>query len=162
MSSRSRSWGFPRWQGYEAGQDTTLKRMCEHDGCDQPGDFKAPKSPHQLDEHIWFCQVHAEEYNRGWDYFRGRTSEQAAEEEKDGQWHGRRTHWNIEPDAEQSPAVRSAMAVLDLTEGDGVNELKQAFKKKVKEHHPDRGGDPEMFHIITTAYTLLSEHLLSR
>jgi DnaJ-domain-containing protein 1 len=135
--------------------------MCEHHECEQSGDFKAPKSPNQLDQYYWFCQTHAEEYNRGWDYFRGQSQEQAEEELKAGQWHGKRSYWNMEPDAEQSPAVRSAMAILDLTAGDGVNDLKRAYKKKVKEHHPDRGGDPEMFRLITSAYSLLSDHLQS-
>ncbi len=159
MSPRSRSWGFPRWQGYEAGQDATVKRMCEHFECGQAGDFKAPKSPNQLEDYYWFCQQHAEEYNRDWNYFRGQSRDQAEEELKAGQWHGRRSHWNTGSDEEQSPAVRSAMAVLDLATGDGVYELKRAFKKKVKEHHPDRGGDPEKFCLITAAYSLLSSHL---
>lgn len=35
-------------------------------------------------------------------------------------------------------------------------EIKQAYKKKVKENHPDRGGDEEAFKKITEAYEILS------
>lgn len=35
-------------------------------------------------------------------------------------------------------------------------EIKQAYKKKVKEHHPDRGGDEELFKRINEAYEILS------
>lgn len=35
-------------------------------------------------------------------------------------------------------------------------EIKQAYKKKVKESHPDRGGDEEAFKKITQAYEILS------
>jgi hypothetical protein len=161
MSPHSRSWGFPRWQGYESGQDATVKRMCDREQCDHPGDFKAPKSPNHLDDFYWFCQAHAEEYNRGWDFFQGKTREQADEDVKNGQWHGRRSHWNMESDDETNPAANSAMDALGLKTGDGMAELKRAYKEKVKEHHPDRGGDPEQFRLITTAYTLLLERLQS-
>ncbi|MEZ5938507.1 MAG: J domain-containing protein [Hyphomonadaceae bacterium] len=59
-------------------------RVCEHKGCDAVGDCKAPK-PYaaratpvpgqrepQEDVH-WFCQRHAAEYNRSYDFFDGMT-----------------------------------------------------------------------------------------
>ena len=159
MAPRSRSWGFPRWQGYESGQDTTVKKMCDRNACDRPGDYKAPKSPGQLDEYYWFCQEHAEEYNRGWDYFRNRNKEQIDEELHENQWHGRQSRWDTVSNSDQESAAQDAMAVLGLDEGDGAQELKRAYKEKVKEHHPDRGGDPDKFRAVTAAYSLLLDRL---
>lgn len=159
MAPQSRSWGFPRWQGYESGQDATVKRMCDRDACGRPGDHRAPKSPHQLDEYYWFCQEHAEEYNRSWDYFQNRTKEQIDEELRGGQWRGRQSRWETTPDLDMDSTAQSAMDVLGLDAGDGVRELKRAFKAKVKEHHPDRGGDPDKFRAVTAAYSLLLDRL---
>jgi len=47
------------------------ERRCDHPDCFLPGSAKAPKSREQLEDHYWFCQAHAAEYNRHWDYFSG-------------------------------------------------------------------------------------------
>jgi len=52
------------------------ERSCDHPGCRQPGVARAPKSRDLLDEHYWFCQPHAAEYNRGWNFFAGMSEEQ--------------------------------------------------------------------------------------
>ena len=53
---------------------TALKpgeRRCDHPGCLTVASAKCPKSRERMDEHYWFCQPHAAEYNRGWDFFAG-------------------------------------------------------------------------------------------
>lgn len=45
------------------------ERTCDRRGCEAPGQYRAPKSPDQLDEYWWFCLDHVREYNRGWNYF---------------------------------------------------------------------------------------------
>ena len=47
------------------------EKPCDHPGCRKAGETKAPKSRHMLNEHYWFCQPHAAEYNRSWDFFSG-------------------------------------------------------------------------------------------
>ncbi len=47
------------------------ERRCEHPDCLQVATAKAPKSRDRLDEHYWFCQAHAAEYNRSWNFFAG-------------------------------------------------------------------------------------------
>jgi DnaJ-domain-containing protein 1 len=52
----------------------TLKpgeRRCDHPGCLSAATARAPKSRDMLDEHYWFCQPHAAEYNRTWNFFAG-------------------------------------------------------------------------------------------
>lgn len=160
MAPQSRSWGFPRWRGYGTSQEATVKRMCDRDQCNEPGDFKAPVSPRKLSEFYWFCRNHAEEYNRGWDYFQGRKPEDVFEEEKKTQWNGRQSDWDtVEEDSYVGPEVRDAMNTLGLARGDGMEVLKESYKRLVKEHHPDIGGDPEVFKAITAAYGLLLERL---
>ncbi len=47
------------------------ERRCEHPDCLAIATAKAPKARDRLNEHYWFCQTHAGEYNRTWDFFAG-------------------------------------------------------------------------------------------
>jgi hypothetical protein len=48
-------------------------RACDQPGCSARGDYRAPKSRKQIEEHYWFCLDHVKEYNAAWDYYRGMT-----------------------------------------------------------------------------------------
>ena len=52
------------------------ERRCEHPDCLAKATAKAPKSRDRMNEHYWFCQPHAAEYNRSWDFFAGMSEEQ--------------------------------------------------------------------------------------
>ncbi len=47
------------------------ERACDHPGCRVPAATRAPKSRDLLSDHYWFCQAHAAEYNRSWNFFAG-------------------------------------------------------------------------------------------
>jgi hypothetical protein len=47
------------------------ERACDHPGCRLAATARAPKSRDMLHEHYWFCQAHAAEYNRQWNFFAG-------------------------------------------------------------------------------------------
>ncbi len=57
----------------------TSRRQCEHPGCTQAGQYRAPKSPDSLDEYFWFCKDHVREYNLKWNFFAGQTEAESAE-----------------------------------------------------------------------------------
>ena len=59
-----------------SGAFETSTRACDHRGCDQAGQYRAPKSPDQLDEFFWFCKDHIREYNLKWNFFQGTTDEE--------------------------------------------------------------------------------------
>ncbi|MGG5811938.1 J domain-containing protein [Falsiroseomonas sp. CW058] len=46
-------------------------RPCEHPGCPNPGEFRAPRDRNHLNQYRWFCLDHVREYNRAWDYYKG-------------------------------------------------------------------------------------------
>ena len=52
------------------------EKPCDHPDCRKAGETKAPKSRQMLNEHYWFCQTHAAEYNRSWDFFSGMNESQ--------------------------------------------------------------------------------------
>ncbi|GGH52035.1 DnaJ domain-containing protein [Frigidibacter albus] len=66
-------------------------RACDHPGCAEQGQYRAPKSPDHLDEFFWFCRDHVREYNLKWNFFQGTTDEEFQKFlEKDRLW-GRET-----------------------------------------------------------------------
>jgi len=54
-------------------------RVCEWSGCEKPAPHRAPRTPGQLDNYRWFCQSHAQQYNRSWNFFEDMSDEEMAE-----------------------------------------------------------------------------------
>jgi len=50
---------------------------------------------------------------------------------------------------------------LDLADldGDALGQIKRAYRKEIKKHHPDYGGDPEDFIRISDAYRDIIDHI---
>ena len=61
-----------------SGAFETSTRGCEHTGCEEAGQYRAPKSPDILDDFFWFCKDHVREYNLKWNFFHGNTEEELA------------------------------------------------------------------------------------
>ncbi|MEM7717994.1 MAG: DnaJ domain-containing protein [Pseudomonadota bacterium] len=70
-----------------SGAFETSTRKCDHPGCTETGQYRAPKSPDDLDEFYWFCKDHVREYNLKWNFFQGQTEEELSEQmDKDRVW----------------------------------------------------------------------------
>ncbi len=144
-------------------------RHCEHPGCAENGEFRAPKSRDNLGNHYWFCLAHVREYNSAWDYFVGMTQEEIERyQREDVTWH--RPTWRLgarAADAATSPPrdnfgffgaresgrhergagaaepstpVRNALAVLNLETSATPDEVRTRYKELVKRFHPDLNG----------------------
>lgn len=50
-------------------------RICDFPGCNEPAGCKAPKD-RNLRDYYWFCQKHAAEYNKNWDFYLGLSPEE--------------------------------------------------------------------------------------
>lgn len=67
-----------RFHGRVAGRD----RACDHDGCGEPGEFRAPPAagPHAgfdgPGEWRWLCLDHVRAFNGGYNYFNGMSPEE--------------------------------------------------------------------------------------
>ncbi|MDP7152140.1 MAG: J domain-containing protein [Paracoccaceae bacterium] len=87
MSVKSAKKKNPRGRRGMSGASETSTRVCEHDGCEEPGKFRAPKAPDVLDDFFWFCKDHVREYNLKWNFFDGTTeAELNAQMSKDKVW----------------------------------------------------------------------------
>ncbi|MCB1387993.1 MAG: J domain-containing protein [Rhodobacteraceae bacterium] len=75
-----------------SGAVETSARPCQHPGCKEAGQYRAPRSPDALDDYLWFCKDHVREYNLKWNFFAGQTeSEMQDSMERDRVW-GRATN----------------------------------------------------------------------
>jgi hypothetical protein len=159
----AKSWGFPRWGSYDVKSDPARVRLCDHAGCDRRGDHPAPKSRHSKDK-WWFCQDHAADYNRSWNYFEGLSPEEAAkeaeEELKAAEGFSKAGTWSWSRSDPAASARRTALAALELDEGATETEIKAQYRKLAKRYHPDTNpGDAtaaSRFHQITAAYETLN------
>src|SRR3546814_18669150 len=120
-AKRSDDWGFPRWRPYGSSRETQKMRLCDRHGCTNPGNCPAPKSPNSP-ERWYFCEAHAAEYNRGWNYFEGLSAEEAAAREADerrtasGFAEASHYGWGGPGDGSRSRHALRAPAVLERTE----------------------------------------------
>ncbi len=61
--------------GPETGPDSPPRR-CDHDGCENAGEFRAPRHRDSLTTYYWFCLDHIREYNKSWNYYAGMSREE--------------------------------------------------------------------------------------
>lgn len=163
-STTRNDWGFPRWRGYGSSRDATTVRLCDRHGCEERGDCPAPKSPNSPDR-WYFCQEHAGEYNRGWNYFEGLTDEEAkareADEQRDASGYTASKHqaWAGPGDGTRTRDELRALDVLELEVDAAFDDVKLAYRRLAKANHPDTNpDDPEAakrFLAIQAAYDVL-------
>ena len=145
--TRSDDWGFPRWRPYGAKSREAVRiRLCDREGCNEPGDRPAPKAPNKPDRWM-FCEAHAAEYNKGWNYFAGLTPEEAArraaEEESDASAFRKSAHyqWAGSGDGSRSRDEMRALDALELEADADFAAIKAAYRRLAKEFHPDVNRD---------------------
>jgi len=167
-----------------ASRDTD-QQSCAHPGCDLAGEFRAPRSPAQLRDYVWFCLDHVRAYNAQWNYYADK-GEDAVEADRRGtaSWHrptwplnggrplhGIRDDFGFFESAEDETEHRKselpdspytqALAIMDLTPPVTPDAIKRRYKELVKQHHPDaNGGDKqaeERLKAINQAYATLTQ-----
>lgn len=71
----------------KSGAIESSSRKCENAGCEKTGKFRAPKSPDNVEEFVWFCQEHIREYNKKWNFFENHSESEFEEQvESDKVW----------------------------------------------------------------------------
>jgi len=164
---RSNDWGFPRWRGYGKGRGAAARvRLCDRVGCNEPGDCPAPKAPNSK-ERWYFCEAHAAEYNKNWNYFAGLNPEEAAKRAADeqrganGYRHSAHWQWGGPGDGTRSRDEMRALDALELESDADFTAVKAAHRRLVKETHPDANpGDEEAarrFKQVQAAYDVLKK-----
>ena len=153
-----------------SGAFETSTRVCEHPGCEEKGQYRAPKNPDSLDDYYWFCKTHVREYNLKWNFFNGTTEEEFAEQVKADTVGERPTrpfrqsveekawarlgindaHEVLGGNATQNPGrstgrrlpptERKALEILEARDDWTKVQIRKAYKGLVKVLHPDMNG----------------------
>lgn len=100
------------------------ERECDWAGCVSKGGCRAPKSPDQLREYYFFCESHAREYNKNWNFFSGMTDEDITEWQV-GARHGHRPTWDVRKNTGERAKVRKKAAIGKAEYADGYNIFKE-------------------------------------
>lgn len=163
---RSMDWGFPRWRDYGASREATNVRICDRHNCNEPGNCPAPKAVGS-NERWYFCEKHAAEYNKGWDYFEGLDKAEAAarakQEQTENAGYAEAQHygWSGSGDGSRSADEMRALDVLELEPDVDFDTIKKAWRAKAKEVHPDvKPGNEEaakQFQAYQVAYDVLKQ-----
>ena len=136
----------------------------DREGCEEKGDRPAPKAPNSP-ERWMFCERHAAEYNKNWDYFAGLSAEEAA---KRAEAEGRESSafrssahyaWAGPGDGNRSRDEMRALDALGLDDDADMAAVKLAYRKLAKENHPDVNRDDaeaaKRFQQVQAAYDVL-------
>lgn len=145
------------------------RRVCAKDGCMADGEYKAPRSAHDVRDYIWFCLDHVREYNKSWNFFDGmdeagmedairrsttwerpswkfgtsskttRTTWQSAFDDPLGLF-GESGKANDEKESPYSSNEKKALAIFGLSTCTDPKEVKKRYKELAKAHHPDANG----------------------
>ena len=159
----------------------SLPKYCEWKDCENKGEYKAPTSRDKLRVFKWFCLKHVKAYNKSWDYFKGKTSDDIYDEiSKDARWH--RPTWKriknlevndyhsffkqnyeknkrIKNDMPLDGDIKKALNIFNIEMPDNLSTLKSQYKKLVKKFHPDinKVKDKEFIIKLNNAYSTLKK-----
>ena len=159
-------------------------RKCDHPGCNEPGEYRAPKD-RRLKEYYWFCLKHVQEYNAKWNYYEGMDTSEEEENPRRRFRFSSRIKYNFgfdfngnfdfvedyKPDFSSFAGVyfneqdRRYLKIMEIEKIEEVTlELvKKQYKKLVKKYHPDVNQDDknaeEKFKLLSEAYKALLKKL---
>lgn len=158
-------------------------KKCDFPGCTKAGTCRAPKT-RDLKEYWCFCQAHAAEYNKNWNYYANMSPEEIEED-----WErqtfgspinknksqdtadyikflndfltGRSTFDKVPPKKSLPAPIITAFKTLDLPITASWREIGTKYRQLAKQYHPDtaRASDSgTKFAEISDAYQTLKRH----
>ena len=172
-----------RTKKYFAPQNEGKEHRCDHPGCPEKGEYRAPKD-RSLKKYYWFCLKHVQEYNARWNYYAGIEDEEEEKLKFRRHFGGFRSKikyqfgydfidelgieggftdsdWKNNVYFNAHDREHAAVMEMDIDEIN-IDSLKKQYKKLVKKYHPDvNAGNKdceEKFKKIVTSY----HHLLAK
>ena len=84
----------------EAAQEDVLhlkpgEKPCDFEGCSKPATARAPKSRERMNDFYNFCQPHAAQYNKSWNFYAGMTEAQIRKAQENEAMTGGRPTWDM-------------------------------------------------------------------
>lgn len=152
---------------------------CQFENCDKAGICKCPKD-RTLKDYWHFCQKHAAEYNKNWNYYAGMSNDEI-DAERDREIYGENRESKNENRFDRDEYLRAlddflidrkmplrkpaiphktlnAFIALGLKPDASCPAVQKKYRELAKLHHPDTGGNAKKFNQITDAYQILRKH----
>ena len=114
-------------------------RFCDENGCNASGECRAPKG-RDLNEYHYFCQEHAREYNKKWNYFDG-MSEEEVEDHIYNQTIWDRPTWNFADQSKMEDFLRKKVRREFFDED--IKARREHYDQKYREEVFRKSGTPE-------------------
>ena len=86
-------------------QQKPFARTCQHPGCKEEGQHRAPMGRGREGEYFWFCIDHVREYNATYNYFNGMSDDAVQSFQKDALT-GHRPTWSMGLNGAKRPSAR--------------------------------------------------------
>jgi len=102
------------------------EKPCEWPDCLKPATARAPRSREQLNSFYNFCQAHAGEYNKGWNFYAGMTEEQVRAARENEASTGGRPTWEMKAGARSREAAAFA-AKMGTANTSGAGSWQDSF-----------------------------------
>lgn len=113
-----------------SGASETSTQGCQHPDCDQPGKYRAPLHPDNLDEFRWFCLAHIREFNQKWNFFENHSQEELEEQfAADRVWERDTKPFGKKEEAEKRTGEQKAWARL------GINAAREVLGDNATRNH---------------------------
>ena len=141
------------------GEEEGSQKPCHIVGCNRMGKYKAPASPDNLKEFIWFCKEHITTYNTQWNYYEQKIKNTnddfvMGDESGDSQFQWSNFKVNdpfdfVEEDSRNhhsfhasttirlSKTEQRASEILDLEGNFSKSDARKRYRVLVKDLHPD-------------------------
>ena len=158
-------------------------KKCDFSGCTKAGTCRAPKT-RELKEYWHFCQAHAAEYNKNWNYYANMTPEEIEEDwekqtfgsttsnknSKDSTDYikflndfltGRNSFDKVPPKKTLPAPIMGAFKTLGVPITASWREIGVKYRALAKRYHPDTTHESDsgkMFAKISDAYQTLKRH----
>ena len=164
-----------------------MKNICESNGCNEVGKFKAPTERDNSKNFMWLCKNHIKLFNKKWNYFDGMSQDEIqAFLKSDLTWH-RPTQkfasadnffnilWNNAlsdkfkffgngdsiyiKNSKLSEKDKDAFRIMSLEYTADWKIIQKKFKTLVKKFHPDKNSGNKQFEDKLKKITLAYSHL---
>ena len=111
------------------------EKPCEWPDCTKAATARAPKSREQLNSFYEFCQAHAGEYNKSWNFYAGMNEAQVRAAKENEAMTGGRPTWDMKAskNSREAAAFAAKMGTSNTTGAGSMNDSFGLFGRRVNE-----------------------------
>ena len=109
------------------------EKPCEWPDCSKAATARAPKSREQLNSFYEFCQAHAGEYNKGWNFYAGMNEAQIRAAKENEAMTGGRPTWEMKAGKNSREAAAFASKMGTANNAGSMRDSFGLFGRRVRE-----------------------------